>query len=120
MINAEMLNNAGIDYAAGLERFLNDADLYAAVLTAFVSEDVLERAQKAYRADDRQLLLRTVHEAKGSSGNAGLDFVYAEASALVALLRSTGYTDEELKETYDHFTAAYMKARSAIKAALEA
>ena len=119
MINAEVLTKAGIDYQAGLTRFMNDPELYEAVLTAFASEDVLERAQAAYDADDREGLLRVVHEAKGSGGNAGLDRLYAEASALVSLLRGPSYTDDELAEVYQRFTAAYLSARKGIRAALQ-
>lgn len=117
-MNAALLKKAGIDYEAGMQRFMQDAELYAAVLTAFIGEDIPQRAQVAYEADNRQLLLRVVHEAKDSSGNAGLDFVYAEACALVSLLRSNGYTDDALKEAYERFLAAYRKAQTAIAAAL--
>ena len=118
MINAEELNKAGISYEAGMERFMNDAELYEAVLSAFSGEDMAERAQAAFDAGDRQGLMRVAHEAKGSGGNAGLDRVYAEANALVKLLRSEGYTDDELTEDYRRFNEAYIAARDAIRAAL--
>ena len=118
MINAERLSQAGIDYDAGMRRFLNDAELYEAVLTAFVDEDILERAEAAYRAGDRDGLFRVIHEAKGSGGNAGLDDVYAEASALVLLLRGNACTAGELTDAYERFVRAYTAARDGILAAL--
>lgn len=118
MINAELLSKTGISYAAGMRRFMNDAELYEAVLTAFAGEDILERAAAAYSAGDNEKLLMVVHEAKGSGGNAGLDRVYAEASALVALLRCGSFTEDELTEDYERFADAYTVARDGIRAAL--
>lgn len=118
MIDAERLTRAGIDYAAGLERFMNDPELYEAVLTAFAGENILDRARVAYEKKDYAQLLNVVHEAKGSGGNAGLDNVYAEASALVKLLRSPSYTDEEVKEDYERFARTYTASQDGIKAAL--
>ena len=118
MIKADVLNKAGIDYSAGLERFMGDPELYEMVLAAFVRADVAERARAAYETNDRDTLLAVVHEAKGSSGNAGLTGVYAEASVLVALLRSGSYTEDALSEGFRLFETTYLKARNGIKAAL--
>ena len=118
MINAERLNRAGIDYAAGMRRFLDDAELYEAVLTAFAREDILERAEAAFQAGDHGALLRVAHEAKGACGNAGLDNVSAEAGALVSLLRSGAYAENELIEHYKRFARAYTAAQDGVRAAL--
>lgn len=118
MIQMEVLQQAGIDYNAGVKRFMNDKGLYEAILTAFAGEDVLERAQAAYRAGNREELRRVVHEAKGSGGNAGLDVVYVPTCAFMELLRSESYTDDELAAAYGRFETAYETTRSAIKKAL--
>lgn len=118
MINAEMLKMAGVDYQAGLARFMNDAELYEAVLMAYAGQDVLERAQEAFQNGDKEMLLAAVHEAKGSSGNADLMAVYVEASALVALLRGNSYTEDELADGFQRFESAYIKIKNAIQAAL--
>lgn len=118
MINAELLNQAGISYEEGMNRFMDDAELYEAVLEAFLDEDILERATAAYEAKDNAQLLRVVHEAKGSGGNAGLDKLYAEASALVKLLRSPSFTGDALDIDYERFVKAYTVARDGIRAAL--
>lgn len=119
MIKAEELNKAGIDFNAGLTRFMGDSELYERVLAAFLRADTSRRARAAYDANDRETLLSVVHEVKGSSGNAGLDLLYTEASSLVKLLRSNDYTDDELTENFRRFEQNYLSAQTAIKAAIE-
>lgn len=118
MIHADTLRAAGIDYDAGLERFMGDPELYEMVLASFARSDMARRARAAYDANDRDALLKVVHEAKGSSGNAGLDRLYAEASELVKLLRSHDYAEAEYTERYLGFEALYGAVRAAIEAAI--
>ena len=119
MINTEVLKKAGIDYQAGLTRFMDDKELYEMVLSAYVRDDLLQRARAAYDKNDRDALLHAVHEAKGSSGNADLTGVYEKACALVTLLRSNDYTDTELKDGFLQFEKAYSAMQEAIREALE-
>ena len=119
MIDKDVLNAAGIDYSEGLERFSGDAEFYEMVLRAFVRADIAERSRAAFDADDREALLSAAHEAKGSGGNAGLKRIYAQASALVKLLRSGDYTEEELTESFLQFEKAYLSTQTAIKASLK-
>lgn len=119
MIKADLLNTAGIDYAAGMERFGGDAGLYEMVLRAFLRDDVAERARAAYDANNLSELLKAVHEAKGSGGNAGFDNVYTAANEVVKLLRGNDYSDEELTARFLRFEKVYLSVQTAIKAALE-
>lgn len=119
MINPEKLRDAGIDYDAGLERFMNDKSLYEAVLRAYIEKDIRVRAKNAFDSGNMTELMKIVHEQKGSSGNAGFSVLYKKASALVALMRSENYSQFELKETYGEFEEEYIKVFEAVKSALE-
>lgn len=119
MINADVLTKAGIDYNAGLERFMNDPELYEKVLAAFTRANITQRARAAYDANDRETLLKVAHEAKGSSGNAGLSNLYTKANELVQLLRSGNVTDDELTESYLRFERLCVSTQTAIKTSLE-
>lgn len=119
MMNAEMLKKAGVNYNAGLTRFMGDRQLYERVLSIFVHDDLPQRARAAYDSDDRDTLRRIVHEAKGSSGNADLTNVYDKACALTTLLRSEDYTDDELRVGFLCFEKTYSMMQKAIKAAME-
>ena len=118
MIRSDVLNKNGIDYNAGLERLMGNTELFEMVLAAFTRADIARRARAAYDANDRDALLNVVHEAKGSSGSMGLSALYEEACALVKLLRSRDYTDDELTERFLRFESLCVTAETAIKAAL--
>lgn len=118
-MNVELLKSAGVDYAAGLAHLMDDAELYEAVLAAFVSDDVLQRAQAAFRAGDRDALLRAAHEAKGSTGSADLTAVYAEACELVKLLRGGCGTEEEIAACFHRFESVYTSVQNGVRAAME-
>lgn len=92
--------------------------LYEAVLRAFISDPVLEQAQKALASGDKAALLSVAHEARGSSGNAGINRLYKAASDLVALLRRESYTGAELADSFRQFEREYQRAYSGIELAL--
>jgi len=117
-MNRDILQKAGINYEAGLARFMGDEALYHAVLEAFAGDDVVKRARSAYDKQDKEALFLAVHEAKGASGNAGMDGVYQITAELVSLLRSEGYTEDELSEGYRKFETAYLAAQAAAREAL--
>ena len=118
-MNKEILTAAGIDCDEALKRFLGDEALYTEVLTAFAQDDVARRAKTAFDNDDKKALLGAVHEAKSSSGSAGLKNVYPLACEVVDMLRHGGYTDEQLRDSFAHFEIAYREAQLAVKEALD-
>lgn len=119
MMNAERLEQAGIDYNAGVARFMGDKELYEVVLAAFLQDDGLERAQRAFDSGDRTALLACVHEVKGSSGNADMKELYAAACELVTLLRASTDINQEIADSYARFGAAYRAAQEGIRTASE-
>ncbi len=114
----DVLQSVGIDYDASLKRFMGDSELYTEVLNAFVQDDLLERARTAYQSGDRTELLHVAHEVKGAASNVGLMDTYAEASAVVAMLRSGSYAEDELALAFHRFETAYDKVLTGIQAAL--
>ncbi len=119
-MNQDVLQKAGIQYEAGLARFMGDAALYHAVLEAFAADDIVKRARSAYDKRDKKALLFVTHEAKGSSGNAGMNEAYRITADLVSLLRSEDYSEDALMEGYQKFETAYLSAQAAVREALGA
>ena len=117
-MNRDVLQKAGIDYEARLERFMGDEALYHAVLEAFADDDVVKRARRAYDKQDKKALLSAVHEAKGSSGNSGMNTVYRISAELVSLLRRESCDEDELTEGYRKFETAYLCTQAAVREAL--
>lgn len=116
---AERLRQAGIDYRAGLSRFLGDGELYETVLTAFLADAALEKAQAAFARGDRAALFQCAHEIKGSAGNADMAVLYEASCALVTLLREPSSTDAAVARSFATWEGAYAAARAGIREALE-
>ena len=119
MVDTEILNQNGIDYNAGVERFLGDAELYERVLRVYAADNIVARARAAFDKRDCAALLAAVHEAKGSSGNMNLNNVYADSCALVDLLRAGGFSDAELSERFERFEQSYSGSQQTILSALK-
>ncbi|MDD3337018.1 MAG: Hpt domain-containing protein [Eubacteriales bacterium] len=119
-MNIAVLKKAGIDYEAGLRRFLDDSDLYETVLTAFLQDQSLEKAEVAYAAGDNDALFEIAHELKGSCGNTDMTVVYKAACELTEKLRhNRAISKSELADTYQAFKSAYLAARNGIALAQE-
>ena len=118
-MNADVLKASGIDYDAGLARFVNDQELYETVLQAFLHEDCLQRAETAYAANDNQALFKVAHEVKGCSGNADMKRLYVASCRLVELVRHMEGSQEEIDQAYTVFVKAYNEAVEGIRKAME-
>lgn len=116
-LDASMLMRAGVDYDAGIARFLGDKELYEEVLSAFLADDSLSKARCAFEKRQGDELLAVVHEVKGSSGNADMVDLFKASCDLVLLLRSRPFSDEDLREAFSSFEAAYETAREGIRTA---
>lgn len=118
-LNQQTLSSAGIDYQAGKKRFIGDCELYEAVLSAFLEDTTLQRAQLALTQRDRKELLSCAHELKGASGNTDMTALYTACCALVTLLRGENATDTEVESAFERMESAYLIARDGIRRALE-
>jgi HPt (histidine-containing phosphotransfer) domain-containing protein len=119
-MNMTKLRQSGIDYEAGVTRFLGDRELYETVLTAFLADSTMDRASVAFEKHDYTALFSCVHELKGVSGNADMTDVYAASCSLVSLLRGNTGTDEEVAACFLTLKDAYARAISGIREASEA
>lgn len=56
LMNISALEKCGIDYSQGLERFMNNAELYESLLGEFVRENDFKNAKDALESGDMKLL----------------------------------------------------------------
>lgn len=118
MMNTEILARAGIDYANGIKRFLNDAMLYETVLEAFLEDDVMPRARAALAARDGRRLFSCVHEMKGAYGNADMTRLYAEATRITELVRDGAFDWNDVETAFRDLETAYQDAQNGIREAM--
>lgn len=86
-MNRDILEKNGIDYAAGLGRFMEDEELYDEMLTAFLSDDSFSKASEAFSSKDYTMLFEQAHAIKGVSGNLDMRELYRASGELSELLR---------------------------------
>lgn len=119
MMDIARLEEGGVNYRKGVDRFLGDAELYEQVLISFLNSDLLARAQKAYEARDCRGLFRCAHEMKGASGNADMEELYLVSCALTELLRNKEPDAAALDAAFIRFGDTYETAMNAIREASE-
>lgn len=118
-MNVEMLKACGVDYSQGIERCMNDEELFESVLQCFVEDDMLERTEDAFKRKDYSEMFDCVHELKGACGNAAFTELYDASCVLVELLRG-GCTDDALiAPAFDKVRELYIRVRNGIIAASE-
>lgn len=115
----ELLHEYGINYQDGLTRCMGDVELYANLLTMFLSDDSFNRALTAYEFNDFETLFRSLHELKGASGTAGMTELYEAVCPLVDQLRDYQGDGKELQLPFERVDMAYRRARDGVSLALE-
>lgn len=120
-MNIEILKNAGIDYEGGVKRFMGREQLYMKTLSKFPKNDTMDRIRLDFAAQDRDALLRDVHEFKGMCGNMSMISLTRTADAIVTMLRSDGdgATDANLVAAMDALEQEYTTVKEAILAVAE-
>lgn len=114
MMNAELLKKAGIEYARGVERYLNDAEMYEMLLCDFCADDQLPRSQAAFAQRDGGLLLSVAHEVKGTASNLDMERLFGAASALVTALRDAKPDWNDLDSLFEEYENAFTEAKEAV------
>jgi HPt (histidine-containing phosphotransfer) domain-containing protein len=90
-----MLRQYGINYAAGVSRFLEDAPLYEEMLREFPSDQAIVQLQQAFEKEDYADLFQHAHALKGVSGNLDMERLYRASGELAELLRCGKVPDRE-------------------------
>lgn len=106
-MSMEILEEAGIDYSAGLVRFRNNKTIYHEVLLGFLEDESFRESKDAFASNDYENLLLSIHELKGVSGNIGLSKLHNKAAVVVDLLRLKKY--DEVPEAFREVEKEWIK-----------
>ena len=113
-----ILDENGIDYTAGLRRFMEDRELYEEMLTAFLSDDSFSKALAAFDRKDYAALFEQAHALKGASGNLDMPQLYRAASELTEFLRRNREPDPaQAAALFKKMQSAYCQVIHALRAA---
>lgn len=119
-MNREILEKSGIDYTAGVKRFMDDSELYERVLTAFLSDDSFSNASQAFSRGDNKALFEQTHALKGVCGNLDMTALYRASGELAEYLRHNESPDKAVVGAlFERLRSAYCQAADGIRAASE-
>lgn len=110
-MNKDVLAKAGIDFAAGLERFSGRAEIYIKYLKKFPDDTYYPALLEALEKKDIQEAFTNAHSIKGTAGNLSLVRFYEAVSALVEALR-----DENLDKANELLPAVKNSHEETVKA----
>ncbi|MDO4546691.1 MAG: Hpt domain-containing protein [Clostridia bacterium] len=119
MMNIARLEQAGVNYHKGVNRFLGDAELYELVLMSFLDSDILARSEDAYNSRDYKKLFECVHEMKGASGNADMEALYRISCTLTETLRNGNPDAAQTDVQFSQFRDTYKATMQAIREACD-
>ena len=70
------LVECGIDYAEGVEKFLDEEELYCGLLVDFLTENTFDEAKECLVKGDDDGFLRAVHAMKSVTGTLSMNKLY--------------------------------------------
>lgn len=117
-MNKEILKAHGVDYDAGVRRFMGDEPLYEEMLIAFLADECAANAESALKKQDYKALFEQVHALKGVAGNLDMTELYRAASELTNVLRKEELPGSDaIAAMCETMLAAYRRVMAGIQAA---
>ena len=106
-----VLNECGIDYAEGLNRFMNNEALFEKFLLKFPDDTSYQELTAALARGDCQAAFRAAHTLKGVAGNLSMKRLFEKVAAQTEQLRGGNLEAgqlmmEEIAPLYDRIVAA--------------
>ena len=86
--NRQLLEGCGIDYKEGVEKFLDEEELYCGLLVDFLTENTFDEAKRCLAESDTEGFLRAVHAMKSVTGTLSMNGLYRLCVESVDKLRS--------------------------------
>ncbi len=111
----EILDEAGINYAKGLDRFMGNRALYEKFLVKFLYDGSHEEFNMALSSGDMAMAEKAIHTLKGTAGNLSMETLYQDADAAVKAIRAKADTPEimelakKVDDSYERVCAAAKK-----------
>ncbi len=101
-----MLEECGVDYKSGLERFMGNEALYEKFLLKFLSDPSYQSLVENMEEGNMKQAERAVHTMKGTAGNLSLEPLFHASDAMVKAIRTNAKPEKvqamyrEVKEIY--------------------
>ncbi len=93
MLTIQSLQEKGANTKEGLERCLNNEQIYLRLVKKVLTDESFEKLKNAIAENDLDTAFTVAHNLKGSSGNLSLTPLYNSLVEITELLRSRTQTD---------------------------
>ncbi|SFB84769.1 Hpt domain-containing protein [Ruminococcus albus] len=107
------LVKCGIDYADGLEKFMDEELLYCGLLVNFLTENTFEEAKRCMDSGDDEGVMRAVHSMKSVTGTLSMYELYTLCYDTVDALR--GGDRESALDSFGRAYEVYKRTVECIK-----
>ena len=94
----QALESCGVDYSEGLEKFLDEEELYCGLLVDFLAENTFDEAKRCIEEGDKEGFLWAVHAMKSATGTLSMNGLYRLCFDTVEEVRGGDIADA--KETF--------------------
>ncbi|MCR5438346.1 MAG: histidine kinase [Selenomonas sp.] len=108
------LEQAGVDYDKGLERFMGNVALYHKFLLKFLNDGSYEEFVTSLSVPDMAMAEKSVHTLKGTAGNLSLMKLFRAADDTVQAIRTT-QDHEAIQKLADSVGVIYRETCDAIR-----
>ncbi|SFT82712.1 HPt (histidine-containing phosphotransfer) domain-containing protein [Selenomonas sp. GACV-9] len=108
------LEQVGVDYDKGLERFMGNVALYHKFLVKFLADGSYKAFVNELATEDLGAAEKSVHTLKGTAGNLSLMRLFAAADETVQAIR-TGKSLDEIRKLAEQVGECYDEACQAIR-----
>lgn len=113
MLNKEKLEQAGIHYQLGIQRFAGQENIYEKYLFRFLENTQYEDACEAFKAGDFDKLMKEVHALKGMAGMLGMESLFECMTEIIATIRKEEF--EKVPPLFEKFGNYYKPIVAVLK-----
>ncbi|MBE6872397.1 MAG: histidine kinase [Ruminococcus albus] len=106
------LENCGVDYREGLEKFMDEAELYEGLLVDFLTENTFDEAKKCLESGDRDGFIKAFHAMKSVTGTLSMNRLYRLCFDTVEAVRSGD--EVRARENFGKAYSAYRRIAECI------
>lgn len=105
-MKSDSLTKVGIDYKAGVEKFMNRQDVFDRLLKNFINENSFDSAKEAIEKEDYEKVLKDIHQMKSVTGTLCMNDLYKLCCSVVDNIRANKFDDakNDFSSAYENYT----------------
>jgi len=112
-MNKKLLVDCGIAYDEGVEKFLDEKELYESLLVNFLTDNTFDEAKGCVEAADYDGAMKAVHAMKSVTGTLCMNGLLRKCCEVMDSIRDKDY--KTMEKTFGEAYNMYLEISNAIK-----